>query len=158
MPVLGPGGGFLAFVLLSILALPPAQAPASATFGWGEVYELPAGFMIAANLAHRNGAWSVRRSRVSSDITNIPEGTNIFLQRRGENERLPDVTQLDMRLQKDFKFGEQARLGVFVDALNLLNDDVYETVQSTLATSSVFDYPLSPVLPRRLMLGAKFRF
>jgi outer membrane receptor protein involved in Fe transport len=122
------------------------------------VYELPAGFMVSANVAHRNGAWSVRRDRVPAAITNIPEGTTVLLQKRGENERLPDVTQVDARLQKDFKLGETAKLGVFVDGLNLLNDGTYETVQSSLATSSVFNWPLSPILPRRFMLGGKFRF
>jgi outer membrane receptor protein involved in Fe transport len=122
------------------------------------VYELPAGFLVSANVAYRNGAWSVRRFRLPSSVTNIPEGTTILLQKRGETPRLPDAFQVDARLQKDFKFGQNARLGVFVDALNLLNDDTYETVQSSLASSSLFNYPLSPVLPRRLMLGAKFRF
>jgi hypothetical protein len=48
--VLRPGGGLLAAVLASVLALPPAQAPASATFGWGEVYELPAGTVVPKDL------------------------------------------------------------------------------------------------------------
>ena len=40
----------LAVLLVSVLALPPAQAPASATFGWGEVYELPAGTVVPKDL------------------------------------------------------------------------------------------------------------
>jgi hypothetical protein len=31
-------------------------------------------------------------------------------------------------------------------------------VQSTIVTSSVFNYPFDPVDPRRFMLGAKLRF
>lgn len=122
------------------------------------VYQLPAGFMVSGNIAHRNGAWTLRRARVSSDITNIPEGTTILLQKRGENDRLPNVTQVDMRLQKDFRFGKDVRLGLFVDGLNLLNEEAWETVGSTLVTSDFFNEPLSPVFPRRFMLGAKFRF
>ncbi len=63
-----------------------------------------------------------------------------------------------MRLQKDFKLGKNVKLSVFADALNLLNEDAYESVQSSTVTSSVFLYPFDPVDPRRLMLGAKFRF
>lgn len=122
------------------------------------LYKLPWDMLVSANFAYRNGAWTVRRSRVSSDVTNIPEGTFVFLQRRGENPRLDDVTQLDMRFQKDFRFGKDVRLGVFVDALNLLNEESPETVQSSLVTSPVFNYYSSPVFPRRFMLGAKFRF
>jgi hypothetical protein len=47
---------------------------------------------------------------------------------------------------------------VFADALNLLNEDAYEGVQSSSVTSSVFLWPFDPVDPRRVMLGAKFRF
>ncbi|HEX2517441.1 MAG TPA: hypothetical protein VH257_22250, partial [Chloroflexota bacterium] len=40
----------LAVLLLTVLALPPAQAPASATFGGGDVYELPAGSVVPKDL------------------------------------------------------------------------------------------------------------
>ena len=122
------------------------------------VYQLPAGFLVSGNIAHRVGAWSLRRARVPASLTNIPEGTTILMQKRGENPRLPNVTQVDMRLQKDFRFGKDVRLGVFVDGLNLMNEDAWETVGSTLVTSDSFNEPLSPVFPRRFMLGAKFRF
>jgi outer membrane receptor protein involved in Fe transport len=122
------------------------------------LYKLPWDMLISANVAHRNGAWSLRRARVAADITNVPEGTTILLQKRGENPRLDDVTQVDMRFQKDFRFGKDVRLGVFVDALNLLNEDSPETVQSSLATSDIFNFYSTPVFPRRFMLGAKFRF
>ncbi len=123
------------------------------------LYKLPWDTLVSANIAHRNGAWTVRRARVSEDLTNIPEGTTIFLQPRGANARLEDVTQVDVRFQKDFRFGSKGvRLGVFVDGLNLLNDSSPETVQSSLATSGVFNYYDAPIFPRRFMLGAKFRF
>jgi len=122
------------------------------------LYKLPWDMLVSANVAHRNGAWTLRRARVASSVTNVPEGTTILLQRRGENPRLDDVTQLDMRFQQDFRFGKDARLGVFVDALNLLNEDSPESVQSSLATSGVFNFYTTPVFPRRFMFGGKFRF
>lgn len=122
------------------------------------LYELPAGFLVSTNLTHRNNAHLIRRGRVPFSITGIPEGTTIFLQRRGENGRLRDITAIDARLQKDFRLGEDARLSLFVDALNLTNESDYESVQTGLVTSSVYNYPTSPVWPRRFMLGAKLRF
>jgi hypothetical protein len=41
---------------------------------------------------------------------------------------------------------------------NLLNEDTYETVLSSLVGNSAFDSPDGFVLPRRLMVGAKFKF
>jgi hypothetical protein len=49
MSVLSPAG-WLAVTLVSVLALPPAQAPASATFGGGESYTLPAGAVAPKDL------------------------------------------------------------------------------------------------------------
>jgi hypothetical protein len=121
------------------------------------VYDLPAGFLVSANFVNHDGAHRVRRGSARS-VTDIPEGTNVLLQKRGTFGRLPDVSLLDVRLQKDFKVGSRVRFSVFADALNLLNNDAYEGVQSTIVTSSVFDWPFDPVDPRRVMLGAKLRF
>jgi outer membrane receptor protein involved in Fe transport len=121
------------------------------------VYQLPAGFLVSANFVNHDGAHIVRRGSVR-DITNIPEGTTILLQKRGENGRLKDVTLLDLRLQKEFKLGKGARFSLFADALNVTNSDTPEGVQSSNVTSAVYLYPVDPVDPRRLMLGAKFKF
>jgi outer membrane receptor protein involved in Fe transport len=121
------------------------------------VYKLPLEFLISANLASHDGAHIVRRGSATS-TTEIPEGTTLVLQPRGESGRLPRVTLFDVRLQKDFRLGKTPRLSVFVDAINILNSDAYEAVQSSIVTSSVFLWPLDPVDPRRFMLGAKFRF
>jgi hypothetical protein len=122
------------------------------------IYQLPAGFLVAANFSHRDGAHIVRRTRALRSITMIPENTPILLQPRGENGRLKDVTVLDLRLQKDFKLGTNARLSVFADAFNLLNNKTTEGVVTSLVESESYLFPLSPVTPRRVMLGAKVRF
>ena len=62
------------------------------------------------------------------------------------------------RRPKTLHFGKELKLGVFVDAFNLLNDNAPETVQNSLVTSDIYGYYSSPVFPRRFMLGAKFRF
>jgi outer membrane receptor protein involved in Fe transport len=121
-------------------------------------YQLPLGFLVSANLSSRDGAHLVRRTRSLRDITHVPENTPILLQPRGENGRLEDVTILDFRLQKDFRLGEKVRLAVMADAFNLFNSDTTEGVVTSLTESSSYLYPLSPVNPRRFMLGAKLKF
>jgi outer membrane receptor protein involved in Fe transport len=124
------------------------------------VYQLPAGFLVSANFSYRDGAHLIRRIRLDSSITGIPnDNTNVLiLQPRGENGRIQSVTFLDMRLEKDFKLGQKAKLSVFADALNLLNEDATQSVVSTLVDSSAFWFPSEPVDPRRIMLGAKLKF
>ena len=121
-------------------------------------YQLPAGFLVSANFSSRDGAHLVRRTRSLRSVTQVPENTPILLQPRGENGRLEDVTILDFRLQKDFRLGEKVRFTVLADAFNLLNADTTEGVVTSLVESSSYLYPLSPVTPRRFMLGAKLRF
>ena len=50
------------------------------------------------------------------------------------------------------------RVGLFVDVLNLLNDDAYDDVGSRLGTSEPSVSRRYYVLPRRVMLGARFHF
>jgi hypothetical protein len=121
-------------------------------------YQLPLGFLVSANLSSRDGAHLVRRTRSLRSITQVPENTPILLQPRGENGRLEDVTILDFRLQKDFRLGDKVRLAVMADAFNLFNSDTTEGVVTSLVESDSYLYPLSPVTPRRIMLGAKLRF
>jgi outer membrane receptor protein involved in Fe transport len=122
------------------------------------MYQLPAGFLVSGNFSHRAGPHIVRRATLGEAIIGAPEGRLVLLQPRGQLGRLPSVTFLDMRLQKDFKFGSSVKFSVFADALNLLNETAYESVQTSTATSSVFLWPFDPVDPRRVMLGAKLRF
>jgi outer membrane receptor protein involved in Fe transport len=123
------------------------------------VYQLPAGFLVSANFSSRSGAHLVRRTRaLRNDFTHVPENTPILLQPRGENGRLDDVTILDMRLQKDFKLGGDVKLALFADGFNVFNSDTTEGVITSLVESSSYLFPLNPVTPRRLQLGAKIKF
>ena len=81
-----------------------------------------------------------------------------MLQRRGDLDRLPAVTILDARVQKEFSLGRGARLGVFLDALNLNNENASQSVVSANVTSSSYQFPTTFVAPRRFMLSGKFSF
>lgn len=122
------------------------------------VGQLPAGFLVSAAFSNRSGAHKIRRTRLDSNLTNIPDFRILLLEPRGELGRIESVTLVDARLQKDFKLGEKVKFSVFADALNLLNADTTQQTQSSVVTSRVFEYPSNPVDPRRVMLGAKLRF
>jgi hypothetical protein len=121
------------------------------------VVRLPLGFQASANLDARKGAHRLRVRAIPSSVAG-QSGTTILLQPRGELGRLPSVTILDARLQKDFPLGRGARLSVFADALNLNNENAPQGVVSAAVTSSSYQFPTTFVVPRRFMLSAKFSF
>ena len=75
------------------------------------------------------------------------------------DRRVADVNLFDARVQKEFTVsGSPIRFDVFLDALNLTNSDQYESVGSSIGTSSAFGVPTRYISPRRLQLGAKIRW
>jgi hypothetical protein len=74
------------------------------------------------------------------------------------DRRVPDWNLIDVRVQKDFRLGGNARFGVFGDILNLTNSDPTEGIGSRLGDNASFGLPTRYLYPRRLMVGAKIRF
>ncbi len=120
------------------------------------VYQLPRDFLVAVNLSVRSGANRVRRVSPPRGVTNLR--TRILGQERGTFGRLPTQNLVDLRLQKDFSFGNDKSIVIIADIFNVLNDDAYEVVVSSDSTSSTFNVPDDFVFPRRVQLGVKFRF
>jgi hypothetical protein len=120
------------------------------------VYQLPLDFLIGLNYQYSDGAPRVRRVAINS-VTGIP--TQILTSPRAEEGRFLSQNLVDLRIQKDFVLDQRGtRIGLFMDALNLLNEDSYEQVRSSLATSSVYKLPTNFIFPRRFQVGAKFTF
>jgi hypothetical protein len=119
------------------------------------VYQAPWGLMLGANLTLQSGLPWGRTIRVT-DVTGFT--TTIRAEPLDGSRRVGDWKLLDLRVQKEFGLGRGAHLAVFGDLLNTLNDDAFENVESTLGTADNFGRPSRFVFPRRLMLGAKFRF
>jgi hypothetical protein len=121
------------------------------------VVRLQLGLQASASLDTREGAHRIRTRSIPASIAG-QGGTTTLLQPRGDFGRLSAVTIIDARLRKDFMFGRGARLGLFLDALNLNNENAPQSVQSANVTSAVYQYPNTFVFPRRYMLSGKFSF
>jgi outer membrane receptor protein involved in Fe transport len=111
----------------------------------------------SASFDAHQGAHQLRTRTIPSSITGQPS-TTIMLQPRGDLDRLPAVTILDARLQKDVRLGRGARVGLVIDALNLNNENAWQSVVTANVTSSSYQFPTSFAQPRRYMLSAKFSF
>ena len=74
----------------------------------------------------RERASSCGQERIPASIAG--QSSTILLQPRGELGRLPSITIIDARLQKEFPLGRGARLSVFLDALNLNNENAPQAV------------------------------
>jgi hypothetical protein len=120
------------------------------------VVRLPLGFQASANLDSHAGAHRLRVRSLPASVAG--QATTIILQPRGELGRLPSVTILDARVQKEFPLGGRARLSLFIDALNLNNENSPQGVVQANVTSSSYQFPNNFVFPRRFMLSGKFRF
>ncbi len=120
------------------------------------VYQLPKDFLVSVNLSLRSGANLVRRIRPPRSVTNLSQ--RIFLEERGDVGRFPSQNLVDVRLEKSFPLGGSRDIAIFADVFNLFNDDAHESVVSSDVNSSSFNLPTNFVFPRRVQLGAKFRF
>ena len=121
------------------------------------VVRLPLGFQASASLDNRKGSNKIRTRSIPQSVAGQPS-TTILLQPRGDFGRLDDVTIIDARVQWDLPLGRGARLGFYVDMLNLNNENTPQGVVSANVTNPNYQYPTSFVQPRRFMLSTKLTF
>jgi len=118
------------------------------------LYQFPWDVLTAISYTGLSGRAYQRQVRVPDlGIT-----TTINAEIRDGSRSVDPWNLLDVRLQKQFAIGQNSRIGLFIDALNLLNDNANENVLSRLGTSSSFDVRSRFLPPRRLQLGLKFLF
>ncbi len=122
------------------------------------IYQLPYGVTSSLNFQSQSGKAIFTEIRVPSSVTNIPGQSRILaFEVDGEN-RTKHWNQLDARVEKEFSLGGTAELAVFGDFLNLTNSDANESVLDRRIGNSNQNVPSRFILPRRLMVGGKFRF
>ena len=88
----------------------------------------------------------------------VPGSTRVLYDPFNGDRRVAALNGLDVRLEKALRFGGTAEGAVFGDFLNVFNNDAYESIIDRRQVSTNFGVPTRFVLPRRLMIGAKFRF
>jgi hypothetical protein len=120
------------------------------------VVRLPWGFQASANLDSHANAHRIRVRTIPASIAG--QSSTILLQPRGELDRLPSITILDTRLQKEFPLGRGARATLVLDVLNLNNENAQQAVVSANVTNNQYQFPTTFVAPRRVMLSGRFSF
>jgi hypothetical protein len=120
------------------------------------VVNLPWGFQASGSLDAHENAHRLRVRTIPASVAG--QSSTIILQPRGELDRLPWITIVDARIQKEFVTGGGSRLTLFLDALNLNNENSPQAVVTANVTSGQYQYPTTFVAQRRLMLSGKFSF
>jgi hypothetical protein len=118
------------------------------------VYEIGWGVTIAGNYGFQSGRPWGREVRFSGLV---PGSTRVLYEPFSGDRRVKPLNQFDVRLEKALRF-DKVEGAVFGDLLNALNNNGTQSVLDRRSTSTNFGVGSSFVLPRRLMLGAKFRF
>jgi len=121
------------------------------------VVNLPWRVQASGSLDSHGNAHRIRTRSIPASVAGQPS-TTIILQPRGELDRLPWTTIVDFRLQKEFAAGGNSRLTLFLDVLNLNNENSPQAVVSSNVTNGQYQYPGTFVAPRRVMLSGKFSF
>ena len=119
------------------------------------VYEIGWGVTIATNYQYQTGRPWGREIRFTGLV---PGSSRVLYEPLSGDRRVASNQQVDARLEKSFKLRGTGELAVFGDVLNLLNNDTNESVLDRRFTNTNFGVASRFILPRRLMLGGKFRF
>lgn len=133
--------------------------------------DLPLNLEASAYYTYLSGEYWTPYVRVRGLYRNDPQ--NVYLMPRGSMQ-LPDRQLVDLRLAWNADLGEQLRLGVFVDAFNVFNEDTTLEVNqrwgeyrynyrnhpagSTWRPSSAYGQVVAIERPRELRLGVRFSF
>ena len=116
-------------------------------------YRAPWDIMVSSAFFYTSGQTFTRTYRPSSaDVTGRPD---LFIEPRG-SQRFDDRPQLDLKLEKQFRFGTDRRLGLTFEGFNLTNDNAITS--RTVRSGSEYFVPRALVNPRRFRLGAVYRF
>ena len=123
------------------------------------IYQLPWDITSSFNFQSQSGKPIYSEIRVPTSVTGIPGTNRDRRERRATARTRTKLWQtLDTRVEKAFTLGGTAELAVFGDFLNLFNSDANESVLDRRLGNANYLVPSRFIAPRRLMIGAKFRF
>ncbi len=108
------------------------------------------GFVVAANLQHLTGKpWAM-----TALVNPIDRARAVLIEPRG-TRRLASQTLLDLRVSRTFRLSAVARLDLYLDVLNLLNDTAEESIRSASYDATNVGQPDIFIDPRRAMLSVR---
>lgn len=120
------------------------------------VYQLPWNMMTSFNFQSQSGKPIIEEIRPASSITGLT--TRIVANPIDGELRTAHWNQFDARVEKAISLGGTAELALFGDFLNLFNSNANESVLDRRPGNVNYLVESRFILPRRLMLGGKFRF
>ena len=86
----------------------------------------------------------------------LPQGRkDLFIEERG-SQRYDNQPRLDIKIEKQFRLTPDGRLGVTLEGFNILNNAAITS--RTTRSGSSYSTPQGLVQPRRLRIGAVYRF
>ena len=123
-------------------------------------YELPWAINLAGSLLSNNGypyvsTFSLSRAAAAAQGITLTRATQtIILAERGE-ERLPNVTMMDLRFSRTFRFGARS-FQPMVDIFNIGNTDTRDAQNSAIGAN--YRIPTSILSPRIIRVGFALNF
>jgi hypothetical protein len=120
------------------------------------LYQLPAGFEVAANLFGRQGYpnpiyLSLDAGELDGEIYVLADGTKV------DTDRFPSLWDLDLRLAKNFGFGEKMHVILSAEMFNVFNSAT-ELNRINQANSASYGRLDEILAPRIVRFGAKVTF
>ena len=123
-------------------------------------YELPYRINLAGSMLANNGypyvsSFQLTRAAAATQGITLTRATQtISLTERGD-ERLPNVTMMDLRLSRQFRFGTRSITPTF-DFFNVANVDTRDNQNSTVGANYLI--PTSILSPRIIRVGFSLNF
>jgi hypothetical protein len=123
-------------------------------------YRMPWEVTLAGSMLANNGypyvsSFSLSRAAAAAQGITLTRATQtIVLSERGE-ERLPDVTMVDLRLSRPFRFGSRS-IQPTIDFFNIMNTDTRDNQNSAVGANYLL--PTSILAPRIIRVGFSLNF
>jgi hypothetical protein len=115
-------------------------------------YRVPWNVLVSGAFSYTTGQTYTRTVRTPR----VPQGrVDVFIEPRGQG-RLEDQPRLDLRIEKQFVVRGNDRIGLTLEGFNVLNHAAITAL--TTRSGSLYGRPLGIVPPRRLRVGAVYRF
>ncbi len=121
-------------------------------------WEAPLGLRVSPLLRYQAGQNFARQIQVGAAAANAVGAifTGAIDGDARSDNRQPNITVFDLRVDRAFPLGGSMRLRAFMDLFNIANANTAETVNTT--TGAAYLRPTAILAPRTVRFGARFSF